>query len=142
MRVLFAAALLLAPAARAAEAETYKRRACVKWSREIPETIAAGAGLFASTARVEGPGPFPSCDVVVETESFGVGWLMRAWMKQAVLSPCGEKLGSYKFRYKGEEWQGKIATGLAAFLEKHPKALAEAKACAPAPAVDVSTGTK
>jgi hypothetical protein len=134
--LLVAIALLAAPSLRAAEvqSENYKVRACVKWSKDVPEAIAAGSGLFASTARVEGKGPFPACDVVAETESFGVGWLMRAWMKEGVYSPCGERLGGYKLRYKGDQWQVKIVQGLDTFLEKNPKALKEAKACTAPPA--------
>ena len=136
MRAILAGVMLLAASARAAEiqSENYKLRACVKWSKEIPEAVAAGSGLFASTLRVEGKGPRPDCDVVAETESFGVGWLMRAWMKEGVFSPCGERLGGYKFHYKGEQWQTKLVQGLDKFLEKHPKALKEAKACPPPPA--------
>ena len=134
MRTLLAAALLLACArARAADSENFKLRACVKWSKDIPEAIAAGSGLFASTLRVEGSGPHPACDVVAETESFGMGWLMRAWIKEGVFSPCGERLGGFKFRYKGDQWQIRIAQGLDKFLEKNPKALKDAKTC-PAPA--------
>jgi hypothetical protein len=133
LRAALAGVLLLAaPAARAAESQNFRLRACVKWSQDVPEAVAKGSGLFASTKRVEGAGPFPGCDVVVETESFGVGWLMKAWMKEGVYSPCGERLGGYKFRYKGDEWQAKIVAGLDKFLEKNPEALARAKAC-PAP---------
>jgi hypothetical protein len=135
VRALLAATLLLAASSpRAAEtpAENYKVRACVKWSKEIPEAIAAGSGLFASTVRVEGDGWHPDCDVVAVTESFGVGWLMRAWMKEGVYSACGERLGGYKLRYKGDQWQVKIVQGLDKFLEKNPRAFKDAKAC-PAP---------
>jgi hypothetical protein len=123
------ATLFLSTGARAAEPLPVK--ACVKWSKDIPEAQAAGAGLFESVARVEGKGPFPACDIVVETESFGVGWLMRAWMKEGVFSPCGKRLGGYKITYKGELWQSKLVTGLHQFLTKHPEALAAAKGCAP-----------
>jgi len=128
--------LLACASARAAEPdpENFKLRACVKWSKDIPEAVAAGAGLFASTLRVEGDGPHPNCDVVARTESFGVGWLMRAWMKEGVYSPCGERLGGYKLRYKGDQWQIKIVQGLDKFLEKNPNALKDAKACAATPA--------
>ncbi len=130
-------AALLVPAAivRAAEPVKFSAKACVKWSKEIPQAQAAGEGLFASVARVEGKGPFPACDVVVETESFGVGWLMRAWMKEGVFSPCGQRLGGFKFRYKGDQWQEKVVAGLHEFLTKHPEALAAAKDCAPSAAV-------
>ncbi|MDD5303659.1 MAG: hypothetical protein PHS14_11190, partial [Elusimicrobia bacterium] len=73
MKALIAAALLLSTGARAAELLPVK--ACVKWSKDLPEAQAAGAGLFESVARVEGKGPFPACGAVVETEAFGVGWL-------------------------------------------------------------------
>lgn len=129
MRPLLVVALLLPAAAAAAGPLPVK--ACVKWSKDLPEARAAGAGLFESVERVEGNGPFPSCAVVVETESFGVGWLMRAWMKQGVYSPCGERLGGFKFRYKGEEWQAKLVTGLHEFLVKNPEKLPSAKGCAP-----------
>lgn len=128
MRLLLAAALLLPSAAADGPLPV---KACVKWSKDLPEARAAGAGLFESVELVEGKGPFPSCAVVVETESFGVGWLMRAWMKQGVYSPCGERLGGFKFRYKGEEWQAKLVTGLHKFLMKDPAKLASAKVCAP-----------
>lgn len=129
MRLLLAAALLL-PSAYAA-AGPLPVKACVKWSKDLPASRAAGEGLFESVALVEGGGPFPSCGVVVETESFGVGWLMRAWMKQGVYSPCGERLGGFKFRYKGDEWQPKLVTGLHEFLVKNPEMLPSAKGCAP-----------
>lgn len=129
MKAMIAAVLLFPAAADAAGLVPVK--ACVKWSKDIPDAQAAGAGLFESVARVEGPGPFPSCDVVAETESFGVGWLMRAWMKEGVYSPCGKRLGGYKVRYKGDQWQAKIVTGLYKFLEKNPEALAAAKDCKP-----------
>lgn len=129
MKILLAAALLLASAALAAEPLPVK--ACVKWSKDIPDAQAAGAGLFESVTRVEGPGPFPECGVVAETESFGVGWLMRAWMKEGVYSPCGKRLGGYKVRYKGDQWQAKIVTGLHRFVVKNPEALAAAKECKP-----------
>jgi hypothetical protein len=144
MKLLLAALLLVPAAARAAEST----RACVKWSRPIPDAVAAGAGLFASVARVDAKGPYPDCDVVVEAESFGVGWLMSAWMKEAVLSPCGKRLGGYKFRYKGDQWQEKAVSGLRDFLDKNPAALAAAKDCpaavpppptVPAPPVAIST---
>jgi len=135
MKMLIAAMLLASSSAGAAELPV---RACVKWSKDIPEVQAAGAGLFTSVARVEGQPPFSNCDVVAETESFGVGWLMRAYMKQAVLSPCGKRLGGYRFGYKGDAWQKKLVVGLHKFLSKHPEALAAAKECpavvaAPAP---------
>lgn len=129
MKTLIIAALFLSTGARAADLLPVK--ACVKWSKDIPEAQAAGAGLFESVARVEGKGPFPECGIVVETESFGVGWLMRAWMKQGVLSPCGKRLGGFTFHYKGDAWQGKLVTSLHAFLKKHPEALTAAKACTP-----------
>lgn len=129
MILLLAAVLSLPPDARAAELRPAK--ACVKWSKDIPEAQAAGAGLFESVTRVEGAGPFPACDVVTETESFGVGWLMRAWMKQGVYSPCGKRLGGYKVRYKGDQWQAKIVVGLHDFVVKNPEALATAKDCKP-----------
>ena len=129
MKTLTIIILFLSAGARAAELLPVK--ACVKWSKDIPEAQAAGAGLFESVARVEGKGPFPDCGVVVETESFGVGWLMRAWMKEGVFSPCGKRLGGFKFNYKGDAWQAKLVTGLHAFLTKNPEALAAAKACTP-----------
>lgn len=129
MKTLIIAVLFVSAAARAAEPLPVK--ACVKWSKDIPEAQAAGAGLFESVSRVEGKGPFPACDVVVETESFGVGWLMRAWMKEGVFSPCGKRLGGFKFGYKGELWQVKLVKGLHQFLTKHPEALAAAKDCKP-----------
>ncbi len=129
MRGLLVASLLLPAGARAAELLPVK--ACVKWSKDIPAAQAAGAGLFGSVARVEGAGPFSDCGVVVETEAFGVGWLMRAWMKEGVFSPCGKRLGGFKFSYKGDQWQAKLVTGLHAYLTKHPEALAAAKGCAP-----------
>lgn len=127
MKALTAAALLLGANANAAGSLPLK--ACVKWSKEIPAAAAAGAGLFESVARVEGGGPFPDCGVVAETESFGVGWLMRAWMKEGVYSPCGERLGGFKIRYKGEQWQEKVVTGLHDFIVKNPGVLAAAKKC-------------
>lgn len=131
MRALLAAILLAGPA-QAADLASLK--ACVKWSKDLPDLQVAGAGLFASTTRVEGSGPYAACDVVAATESFGVGWLMRAYMKQGVFSPCGERLGGYGFSYKGDQWQTKIVAGLHEFLVKNPKALAAAKVCPPAPA--------
>lgn len=110
-------------------------KACVKWSKEIPQAQAAGAGRFASVARVEGKGPFADCDFVVETESFGVGWLMRAWMKEGVYSSCGKRLGGFKFHYKGDVWQDKVVTGLHQFLAKNPEALKAAKDCPAVPVV-------
>jgi hypothetical protein len=144
MKFLFIAAMLVSPAsARAAQPVKSAARACVKWSKDIPEAQAAGAELFASMARVEGKGPFPACDVVVETESFGVGWLMRAWMKEGVYSSCGKRLGGFDFSYKGDQWQVKLVAGLHQFLAKRPEALAAAKDCPPVPAaaptVEVST---
>jgi hypothetical protein len=127
MRTVIAVLLLLPAGARAAELAAVK--ACVKWSKDIPEAQAAGAGRFASVARVEGKGPFAACDVVVETEAFGVGWLMRAWMKEGVFSPCGQRLGGFKFRYKGDAWQAKMVTGLHDYLRKNPGVLATAKDC-------------
>lgn len=131
MKILLAAALLLPAAASAAGLPV---KACVKWSKDIPAAEAAGAGLFESLTRVEGTGPFPACDVVAETDSFGVGWLMRAWMKEGVYSPCGKRLGGYTIRYKGDEWQAKIVAGLHAFIVKNPEALSAAKDCKPVPA--------
>lgn len=132
MKMILLAVLLWPSAARAAAPV----KACVKWSREIPRAEAAGAGLFSSVARVEGKGPFTDCGVVVETESFGVGWLMRAWMKEGVYSSCGERLGGFKINYKGDEWQEKAILGLHEFLVKNPGALPAAKPCViPAPAV-------
>lgn len=128
MRLLLAAALLLPGAASAGPLPL---KACLKWSKDLPASRAAGEGLFESVSLVEGKGPFPSCGVVLETESFGVGWLMRAWMKQGVYSPCGERLGGFKFRYKGDEWQVKLVTGLHAFILKNPAKLSSAKGCAP-----------
>lgn len=127
MRPLIALAVLLG--ANASGAELLPVKACVKWSKDIPEAAAAGAGLFESVARVEGVGPFPDCGVVAETESFGVGWLMRAWMKEGVYSPCGKRLGGYKIRYKGEQWRTKLVTGLHEFLVKNPEARSAAKSC-------------
>lgn len=126
---MIALALALAASARAAELP----RACVKFSHEIPLAEASGVSLFKSVKRVEGKGPFADCDVVGETESFGVGWLNRAYMTEAVLSPCGRKLGKFSFSYKGDGWQEKVVAGLAKFLEKHPEALAAAKECPPPP---------
>lgn len=147
MKMILAAAAsaLLAAAPASAAGETGAVRACVKWSRDVP----LAAGPFASVTRV-GPGDsYAACDVVVAAESFGVGWLMSAWMKEAVLSPCGKRLGAYKFRYKNDEWHEKIVTGLHEFLVKHPEALAAAKDCPappppapapiPAPSVEIST---
>ena len=131
MKALIAAVLFLPAGARAAEPAKAPVKACVKWSKDIPDAAAAGAGLFESVTRVEGKGPFPGCDVVVETESFGVGWFLRAYMKEAVLSPCGARLGRYSFHYKGDQWQAKLVTGLHGFLAKHPEALAAAKDCKP-----------
>ncbi len=127
MNTLIAVTLFLASGARAAE--LFPVKACVKWSKDIPRAQAAGAGLFDSVTRVEGKGPFPACGVVVEAESFGVGWLMNAWMKQGVFSSCGERLGGFKFRYKGDLWEEKLVTGLHQFLVKNPKILAAAKSC-------------
>lgn len=126
---MIALALALAASASAADLP----RACVKFSREIPLAEAAGVSLFSSVRRVEGNGPHRGCDVVAETESFGVGWLNRAYMKEAVVSPCGRKLGTYSFSYKGDLWQEKAVTGLAKYLEKNPAALAAAKECPPPP---------
>lgn len=129
MKTLAAVLLLAAGSARAADLSPLK--ACVKWSREIPEAKAAGAGLFASVERVEGAAPYAGCEVVTVTESFGVGWLMRAWMKQGVFNACGERLGGYKVNYKGEEWQGKVVVALHDFLKKNPDALAKIRTCVP-----------
>jgi hypothetical protein len=129
MKALIIGALIFPSAASAAGLLPVK--ACVKWSRDIPEAQAAGAGLFESVTRVEGPGPFPECGVVAETESFGVGWLMRAWMKEGVYSPCGKRLGGYKIVYKGDQWQAKLVVGLNKFLVKNPELLAAAKDCKP-----------
>lgn len=125
MKILLLAVLFVPSAVRAAAPVA----ACVKWSKDIPLSSTPD---FSSVTRVEGKGPFPACGVVTETETFGVGWLMRAWMKQGVYSACGERLGGYKINYKGEEWQKKIVTGLSEFLIKNPNALAAAKPC-PAP---------
>jgi hypothetical protein len=133
MNAFIVAMLVSTALVRAAEPVKLPIKACVKWSKDIPEAQAVGAVLFESVARVEGKGPFPACDVVVETESFGVGWLMSAWMKQGVSSPCAKRLGGFKFRYKGDQWQAKIVTGLHEFLTKHPEALAAAKDCPAAP---------
>ncbi len=120
MKLTLLAVFFLASAARAGAPV----KACLKWSREIPRAEAAAAGLFASVLRVEGKGPFTECDVVVETESFGVGW-----MKEAVYSSCGERLGGFKINYKGDEWQEKAVVGLHEFLEKNPGVLASAQPC-------------
>lgn len=129
MRTLIAAVLLLSTGARAADLLPVK--ACVKWSKDIPEAHAAASGLFESLTRVEGNGPFPDCGVVAETESFGVGWLMRAWMKEGVYSPCGKRLGGYKIRYKGDQWQAKLVTGLHDFVVKNSVIVSAAKDCKP-----------
>ena len=129
MNAFIVAMLVSSASAWAAEPAKLPIKACVKWSREIPEAQAAGAGPFESVTRSEGKGPFPACDVVVETESFGVGWLTSAWMKQGVFSSCAKRLGGFKCRYKGDLWQAKIVTGLHEFLAKHPEALAAAKDC-------------
>ena len=55
MKTLTIIILFLSAGARAAELLPVK--ACVKWSKDIPEAQAAGAGLFESVARVEGKGP-------------------------------------------------------------------------------------
>lgn len=133
MKCIVIAALMLAASVRAAEPAKLPVKACVKWSKDIPEAQAAGAGLFDAVTRVEGKAPFPGCGVVVETESFGVGWLMRAWMKQGVFSPCGKRLGGFKFHYQGDQWQAKSVSGLHEFLAKHPEAIAAAKDCPAAP---------
>ncbi len=130
MKTLLAFVLLAAPAsARVIEPSTLK--ACVKWSREIPDIKAAGSGRFSSVERVDGAGPYAGCDVVTQTETFGVGWLMRAWMKQGVFTACGERLGGYRVNYKGEEWQAKVVVGLSSFLSKNPEALAKIRTCVP-----------
>ena len=143
MRMLAALMLLFAVTARAVESSVPPLRACVKWSKEIPDAKAAGTGLFASIERVEGKAPFPGCDIVIETESFGVGWLMRAYMKEGVFTACGKRLGGYDFHYKGDLWQEKMVTGLHEYLKKHGEFLAELKACVPpAPvAVEASSTT-
>lgn len=125
--------------AQAVERAKSPARVCVKWSKELPDVMSAGKPLFASVARVDGKGPFPACDAVIETESFGVGWLMRAYMKEAVLSPCGKRLGQYSFHYKGDQWQAKLMTGLHGYLAKHPEALNAAKDCAPMTTIEIST---
>ena len=140
MKTLVAVLVLFSAGAQAADFTSVK--ACVKWSKEIAQAELTGAGLFASVARVEGKGPFPACDVVVEADSFGVGWLMRAWMKEGVYSSCGKRLGDFKFHYKGDLWQEKAVTGLHQFLTKNPEALTAAKECPALPAmspVEVST---
>jgi hypothetical protein len=129
MKSILIVALILPAFVRAAEPAKLPVKACLKWSKDLPEAQAAGVALFESVARVEGKGPFPACDAVVETESFGVGWLMSAWMKEGVFSSCGKRLGGYKFRYKGDQWQSKMVTGLHEFLARNPEALAAAKAC-------------
>lgn len=148
MRTLALVLSLAAGSARAADLAPLK--ACVKWSRDIPDAQAAAAGRFASVTRVEGAAPYSGCEVVTVTETFGVGWLMRAWMKQGVFNACGERLGGYKVNYKGEEWQGKIVVALHDFLSKNPEALAKIRTCVPpviqstatpAAAVQVSTET-
>ena len=131
MKILIIAALFLSAGVRAAEPVKSPLKVCVKWSREIPDAQAAGAGLFESVTRVDGKAPFPGCDIVIETESFGVGWFMRAYMKEAVLSPCGTRLGRYSFHYKGDLWQAKLVTGLHEFLTKHPEVVVAAKDCKP-----------
>ena len=128
-----AALLFISVAAHAAEPVKLPVRACLKWSKDIPQAQAAGAGLFASVARVEGAGPFADCDVVIVTETFGVGWLMSAYMKEGVFSPCGKRLGGYNFRYKRDQWQEKLIAGLHRFLIKHPAALSAAQDCPAAP---------
>lgn len=131
MKALVIAMMFLSTGAPATEPVKFPLKACVKWSKDIPEAQAAGVGLFDSVARVEGKAPFTGCDIVVETESFGVGWFMRAYMKEAVLSPCGACLGRYSFHYKGDLWQAKLVTGLHEFLANHPEAVAAAKDCKP-----------
>lgn len=127
MKSFMASVFLFATSAHAADLTSVK--ACLKWSKDISQAQAAGAGRFASVSRVEGKGPFSDCDFVVEAESFGVGWLMRAWMKEGVYSACGKRLGDYKFHYKGDAWQEKAVTGLQKFLTKHPEALTTSKDC-------------
>ena len=133
MRTFVLPLILLAVSARAAEPKRLEVRACIKWSRDIPDAQKEGAGLFSAVTRVEGKGPFPDCDVVIETESFGVGWLMSAYMKEGVMSPCGKRLGGFSFRYKGDQWQTKMIAGLHEFLTKHPEALTAAKDCSGVP---------
>ena len=122
-RCLFAVLVLSGCAApRSVEREKIPARVCVKWSKEMPEAQATGEKLFSSVTRVSSVGSSKDCDVVIETEEFGVGWLMSAYMKEAVLSPCGKRLGRYSFRYKGDQWQVKLMTGLYDYLSRHPEA--------------------
>ena len=137
MRALAAVLLLAAATARAAEPVRSPLRACVKWSKDAPDLLSAGEPYFSSVARVEGKGPWKACDAVASTADFGVGWFMRTWMREDVLSACGEKLGSFSFHYKGDEWQPKVFAGLADWLAKNPEAFKSAKPCSfpePAPA--------
>ncbi len=127
-------ALLLAFSLPAA-AELSPVRACLKWSKEAPEAEAAGAKAFASFTLVKGAGPHHGCEVVASVDDFGVGWLMRAWMKVAVHSPCGKELGRFKIGYKGDAWQEKLVAELSEWLAKNPAAPAAAKECPPAPVV-------
>ncbi len=131
MKIYFFVVLVLSACAapRAVEREKFPVRVCVKWSKDIPEAQATGESLFSSVTRVPSVNSSKDCDVVIETEEFGVGWLMSAYMKEAVLSPCGKKLGRYSFRYKGDQWQAKLMTGLYSFLSKHPEAMNAGKDC-------------
>ena len=131
MKIYFFAVLVLSACAalRAAERAKIPVRVCVKWSKDIPEAQATGESLFSSVTRVASVGASKDCDVVIETEEFGVGWLMSAYMKEAVLSPCGKRLGRYSFRYKGDQWQSKLMTGLHNFLSRHPEAGKASKDC-------------
>ncbi len=132
-RILFAVLVLSACAApHAVERAKRTERVCVKWSKDIPEAQAAGESLFGSVTRVPSVNASKDCDVVIETEEFGVGWLMSAYMKEAVLSPCGKKLGRYSFRYKGDQWQSKLMTGLYDYLSAHPEAAQAGKECSAA----------
>jgi|CXWL01.1.fsa_nt_gi hypothetical protein len=114
---------------RAVERHKLPTRVCVKWSKDIPEAQATGESLFSSVTRVPSINSSKDCDVVIETEEFGVGWLMSAYMKESVLSPCGKKLGRYSFRYKGDQWQSKLMIGLYDYLSKHPEAGNAGKDC-------------
>ena len=131
MKIYFVAVLILSGCAapRAAEREKIPVRVCVKWSKDIPEGQTTGEALFSSVTRVPSVNSSKDCDVVIETEEFGVGWLMSAYMKEAVLSPCGKKLGRYSFRYKGDQWQSKLMTGLYDYLSGHPEAAKASKDC-------------
>jgi len=51
MKILILVALFLSTGARAIEPVKSPLKACVKWSKDIPDAQAAGAGLFESVTR-------------------------------------------------------------------------------------------